>query len=172
MGPQDAGQEARLRARPLGSLESQLMTALWGVGGELSVQQVCDALGGQRNYKTVMTVLNRLVEKDLLERRLEGRAYRYQARTTKDEFLRDVAQDTVMGFIRAYGPEAADHLAEAVTGAAPQRRAPQPPVGSYTEAQPGTTPWRPPPILRLLVVGAVLQLILYLRSQLPSNKRR
>ena len=62
----------------LGSLEAQLMELLWHSGEPLRGQEILKNLQGQHNYKTVMTVLNRLVEKKLLERTLEGKAYRYK----------------------------------------------------------------------------------------------
>ena len=48
----------------LGSLEAQLMELLWHSGEPLRGQEILKNLQGQHNYKTVMTVLNRLVEKN------------------------------------------------------------------------------------------------------------
>ena len=109
----------------LGTLESRLMEVLWGSALELSVQHVCDALGPGHNYKTVMTVLNRLVEKDLLTRQLDGRAYRYRPRQTRPDFLRSTADDLVSGYLDAYGQEAAEHLAGAAEAVAPRRESTQ-----------------------------------------------
>ena len=113
------------RARgALGALESRLMEVLWGSASELSVQGVCDALGPGHNYKTVMTVLNRLVEKGLLMRELDGRAYRYRPSQSRPQFLRSAADDLVRGYVDAYGPDAAAHLASAA-GAGPAPQAPR-----------------------------------------------
>ena len=94
------------------------MEALWGSSPELSVQDVSEALGPGHNYKTVMTVLNRLVEKELLSRQLDGRAYRYRPRQTRTEFLRSAADELVRGYLEAFGDDAADHLAGAAGAAA------------------------------------------------------
>lgn len=113
-------QEQRKAPRVLGTLESQLMEVLWNTTSELNVQQVCDALTAGHNYKTVMTVLNRLVEKNLLERKLDGRAYRYHPRQARTAFLKAAADDMVEGYLQAYGQEAAEHLSTAVDSVAPR----------------------------------------------------
>ena len=66
-----------------------------------------DRLGGG-NYKTVMTVLNRLVEKEMLTRELDGRAYRYHPAHGRDEFLRAAADGLVRGYVEAFGGRRGD----------------------------------------------------------------
>lgn len=152
------------RARgALGALETRLMEALWGSDSELSVQGVSDALGPGHNYKTVMTVLNRLVEKGLLMRELDGRAYRYRPSQSRPQFLRSAADELVRGYLDAYGPEAAAHLASAA-GAAP---APQsPPASAPPQPDPDASmasgAWEAvqrSPLRLLLIAAAVLFLL-------------
>ena len=124
-------QEATERKTPvttLGPLETRLMDAAWAAGRSLSVQDVVDRLGGA-NYKTVMTVLNRLVEKEMLARELDGRAYRYLPTRGRDEFLRAAADGLVRGYVEAFGNDAAGHLADAAGAAAP-------PAPNQAEPQP------------------------------------
>ncbi|MXW31339.1 MAG: BlaI/MecI/CopY family transcriptional regulator [Chloroflexi bacterium] len=102
----------------LGPLETRLMDVAWTAGRSLSVQDVVDRLGGG-NYKTVMTVLNRLVEKEMLARELDGRAYRYHPTHGRDEFLRTAADGLVRGYVEAFGDDAASHLADAARVASP-----------------------------------------------------
>ena len=158
-GSASDGSSGSRRARgALGALESRLMEVLWGSASELSVQGVCDALGPGHNYKTVMTVLNRLVEKRLLTRELDGRAYRYRPSQSRPQFLRSAADELVRGYVDAYGPDAAEHLASAAGTEAPSQAPPQP------EARPAMAfgGWggeqRSP--LRLLLIVAVLLLLL------------
>jgi hypothetical protein len=55
------------------------MTILWEQGdSELSGRQVADVLPGHA-YTTVATVLDRLVHKGLVRRRMDGRAIRFAA---------------------------------------------------------------------------------------------
>ena len=109
----------RRSPRVLGALEARLMDILWGTRDRLSVQDVCARLGGDHNYKTVMTVLNRLVDKELLLRELDGRAYRYRPQLDREAFLRSVADGLVRSYEDAYGSEGRPYLQEAVNGGAP-----------------------------------------------------
>jgi predicted transcriptional regulator len=62
----------------LGDLETDVLGVVWEMG-KATVQDVKDALEPRRAlaYTTVMTVMSRLAEKGILERRKEGRAYFY-----------------------------------------------------------------------------------------------
>ena len=125
------------RARgALGALEARLMEALWGSASELSVQGVSDALGPGHNYKTAMTVLNRLVEKGLLERELDGRAYRYRPTHPREEFLRSVADELVREYVEAYGAASGAHLTQAIDAAIPRPDAPPTPPTPEAPASP------------------------------------
>ena len=122
-------QETTERKTPvtsLGPLETRLMDVAWTAGRSLSVQDVVDRLGGA-NYKTVMTVLNRLVEKEMLARDLDGRAYRYRPTHSREDFLRAAADGLVRGYIEAFGNDAASHLADAATVASPSAGKPAEP---------------------------------------------
>ena len=55
-------------ARLFGELEAKVMNAVWSLE-EPTVHDVVKRLGKKANYKTVMTVMNRLVDKGFLERR-------------------------------------------------------------------------------------------------------
>ena len=110
----------------LGPLETRLMDVAWSTGRSLSVQEVVDRLGGG-NYKTVMTVLNRLVEKKMLARELDGRAYRYSPTQERGAFLRAAADGLVRGYVEAFGDDAASHLADAAGVVATQAPAPMNP---------------------------------------------
>ena len=72
--------DARGPARVLGQLEAEIMECLWLLE-QGRVADVCTQLGSKANYKTVMTVMNRLVEKRLLQRsRGREAAEHYQQR--------------------------------------------------------------------------------------------
>ncbi|HMQ50534.1 MAG TPA: BlaI/MecI/CopY family transcriptional regulator [Anaerolineae bacterium] len=79
-----------------GELEAKLMEAVWTLD-QPTVQDVIDHLGGQHNYKTTMTVLNRLVDKGILRRRKAGRAFTYAGATSREELLATVFDKMVRG---------------------------------------------------------------------------
>ena len=90
-------------ARLFGELEAKVMTAVWSLE-EPSVQSVVNRLGKGTNYKTVMTVMNRLVTKGLLERRKVSRAFIYLPRFTQEELLQHLSRQVLDGLITDFGP--------------------------------------------------------------------
>lgn len=63
--------------------------------GEANVGSVCDAFGQTYAYTTLMTTLDRLYKKGLLERRKEGRAFYYTAKYSVEDMERGVAEDVI-----------------------------------------------------------------------------
>ncbi len=89
-------------ARFLGTLEARIMEIVWKKE-TVSVQAVCDRMGKGANYKTVMTVMNRLVEKGFLERRKVSRAFVYTANVNRAEFLEQASHQIVTGLVSDFG---------------------------------------------------------------------
>lgn len=86
----------------LGHLEVAVMEILWRQG-ESNVHQVAQQLDRPLAYTTVMTTLDRLFKKGLLERRKFERAYLYSARQSRQEREHQAAADFVAGYlIRPY----------------------------------------------------------------------
>ena len=79
----------------LGSLEAEVMEVLW-TRGECKVREVMRTLDRDLAYTTVMTTLDRLFRKKLLDRRKSGRAYIYSPRITCQEWKDKVARDVVV----------------------------------------------------------------------------
>ena len=67
-----------------GTLELRVLEALWAFGGEASVRDVLDAFPAAA-YTTVMTTMERLHRKGVLERRKDGRAFLYRPLNSRDE---------------------------------------------------------------------------------------
>lgn len=60
------------------------------------MRQVWKALGERFAYTTVMTTLDRLFKKDLLERRKVGRAFVYSSRFSPEEINRAFTEDVIV----------------------------------------------------------------------------
>ncbi|QKW07255.1 BlaI/MecI/CopY family transcriptional regulator [Streptomyces sp. NA04227] len=71
--------------RPLGDLEDAVMTRVWEWNRPVTVREVLEDLQRERSiaYTTVMTVLDNLHQKGWVRREAEGRAYRYEAVSTR-----------------------------------------------------------------------------------------
>jgi predicted transcriptional regulator len=85
-------------ASKLGPLEREVMELIWRRPeevAEVSVRDIYTAFEGRLAYTTLMTTLDRLRKKGLLERRKEGRAFIYSPRFSPDEFERSVARDAI-----------------------------------------------------------------------------
>ncbi len=80
-------------------LELACLNMLWRLG-EGTVRQVRDALACERQlaYTTVLTVLDRLARKGLVERRLVGRRHVYRPTLTRDEARRAAVRDLLQGY--------------------------------------------------------------------------
>lgn len=86
------------RAVELGPLESAVMEAVWQQG-EGSVRDVAERLERSLAYTTVMTTLDRLYKKRLLDRRKSERAFVYSARVSAQELEAQRAEDFVTEFL-------------------------------------------------------------------------
>ena len=95
-------QPFRSTARQLGPLEQRLLDGLWDQGRSTVrelLQRGCPDLA----YTTVMTTLDRLYKKGLLTRSEDGRAFRYAARLSREEFQREAAGQALRQLLDA-GP--------------------------------------------------------------------
>nr|WP_283249752.1 BlaI/MecI/CopY family transcriptional regulator [Streptomyces sp. TS71-3] len=74
--------------RPLGELEDAVMTRVWKWNRLVTVREVLEDLQRERTiaYTTVMTVLDNLHQKGWVRREAEGRAYRYEAVSTRPAY--------------------------------------------------------------------------------------
>lgn len=78
----------------LGPLEEQLLEELWR-RKTATVRELIDDGGIKLAYTTVMTTLDRLYKKQLLDRTAEGRAFRYSPRHTQSELEKAIAGETI-----------------------------------------------------------------------------
>jgi predicted transcriptional regulator len=69
----------------LGSLETEVMERIWA-RGEISVRDLHEELAGRLAYTTLMTTLDRLFKKGLLQRRKQGKAFFYVPVCTEQEY--------------------------------------------------------------------------------------
>lgn len=77
------------RRAALGYLENSVMEILWSKG-EANVRDVAEKLERPLAYTTVMTTLDRLYKKGLLERRKHERAFVYSPRMSRQQWEREL----------------------------------------------------------------------------------
>jgi len=87
----------------LGKLERQVIEEIWRLG-EVSVRDVHRAFDERVAYTTLMTTLDRLFKKNLLDRRKDGRAFLYSALVSREDFDRGIKADVIDGLL-GYGAD-------------------------------------------------------------------
>jgi len=101
----------------LGPLEIRVLESLWESGEERTVRGILERFPDLA-YTTVMTTLDRLFKKGLLERSLQDRAYLYRPRFDRRELTRRLAKGTIEGLLQS----------------APGRRAVRPILSTFVDA--------------------------------------
>jgi predicted transcriptional regulator len=79
------------------------MDIIWS-RGESNVRDVAEKLGRPLAYTTVMTTLDRLFKKGMLERRKSERAFLYSPRLSRPDWERQRAGELVAGFLAGPRP--------------------------------------------------------------------
>ena len=109
----------------LHELEAEIMNEVWR-HEEITVKQVMEALNRKasppRAYTTYMTVLRRLNDKGLLDRRRTGRQDTYEPRLSRQEYQQLRAASQVQGLVDEFGDVALAHFARSLQTLDPARR--------------------------------------------------
>lgn len=93
-----------------GYLERELMEHVWKLD-EVSVSTVHDQLDGRLAYTTIMTTLDRLFKKGVLQRRKQGRAFIYSARYSREQFKQSLVKKALSYLLEEHNKETAPLMA-------------------------------------------------------------
>lgn len=110
----------------LGELERKVMEVLWAdLSLESTARHVEEQLPGYA-YTTLLTVLDRLHRKGLVRRKKEGRAFRYAAISSREEYTAQLMREALgavadrdavlVRFAETVSPTEASVLREALSG--------------------------------------------------------
>ncbi|MFE3029487.1 BlaI/MecI/CopY family transcriptional regulator, partial [Nocardia tengchongensis] len=77
-----------MSARGFGDLETVIIERIWDRPGKTTVRELFDELAAERDiaYTTVMSTMDNLHRKGWLERERVGKAYRYWASLSREEY--------------------------------------------------------------------------------------
>ena len=94
-------------AKVLGDLEARVMRVVWAIGAPATAREVHERVIVEHDVAllTVVTVLNKLVDKRLLQRRKHESLFHYEASLTEGEFRAQVSRRVMEGIL-SFGPEA------------------------------------------------------------------
>ncbi|NYF25492.1 BlaI/MecI/CopY family transcriptional regulator [Sporosarcina sp. JAI121] len=101
--------------RFFGPLEAKIMDILWN-DVEMTIKDVQQVLDREKttNFNTVMTVMNRLVEKGILQKRAEGRSSMYKPILTRMEFLNTQSKEMTNELMDEFGNVVVSHMLDAL----------------------------------------------------------
>jgi len=110
--------------RGFGDLEGAIMDQVWSAGRPLLVREIQQALPPGRAYNTILTVTEILYRKGWLTREKDGRAYRYLATVSRDEYTGDLMSEALAAsadraaafrrFAEHISPDEAEELRQAL----------------------------------------------------------
>jgi predicted transcriptional regulator len=86
-------QYRKLGALSLGPLEKGVMERMWTRGGMCTVRDLHDDYDGALAYTTLMTTVDRLHKKGLLDRTKDGKAFVYSTKLSREELDQRVVRD-------------------------------------------------------------------------------
>lgn len=101
--------------RFFGPLEAKIMEILWN-HEEMSIKDVQRILEQEKmtNFNTVMTVMNRLVEKGILQKRAEGRSSLFKPVQSRIDFLNAQSKEMTHELMDEFGNVVVSHMLDAL----------------------------------------------------------
>ncbi|MEH7331763.1 BlaI/MecI/CopY family transcriptional regulator [Neobacillus drentensis] len=101
--------------RFFGPLEAKIMNILWN-GNEMSIKEVQHQLENEKplNFNTVMTVMNRLVDKKILTKRLEGRTSLFKPLKSKEDFINRQSKKLTENLLDEFGGLVVNHMLDSL----------------------------------------------------------
>lgn len=104
-----------MKAKPLGELEQRVMDIIWECGF-CSVRDIHGQIKKNRSlaYTTVATILQRLYEKDLVDRKETKQLYVYSPKVSKEAYGKKLARSFLTKFIKSFGDVAITSFVDSV----------------------------------------------------------
>ncbi len=131
------GADERVARGGFGELEQAIMQVVWSAEGPVTGREVVDQLSASRPvvYTTVLTVMDRLARKGILQKRPTGKAHTYQAVQSREAYtarrmasLLGTGGDPTAVLLRFVEQLPPEHAARLRTALQPERgRNPHPP---------------------------------------------
>lgn len=108
--------------RFFGPLESKIMEILWTSSSDMTIKDVQQKLDEDKaiNFNTVMTVMNRLVDKGILQKQSVARSFHYKPVMTMDAFMETQSKELTFDLIEQFGSLAVTHMVDALDKVDPE----------------------------------------------------
>ena len=89
--------------RFLGELEQKVINVLWNSDIPMKPSEVQKTIKEKYAYTTIMTVLSRMEDKNLLKRKKTGKAFYYSPKKSKEEFAKKQLGGLFDSALNTYG---------------------------------------------------------------------
>ncbi|MGE7624484.1 BlaI/MecI/CopY family transcriptional regulator [Viridibacillus sp. NPDC096237] len=101
--------------RFFGPLEAKIMDILWN-DVEMTIKDVQQILDQEKltNFNTVMTVMNRLVDKGILQKKTKGRSSLYKPVLSRKDFLNTQSKEMTNELMDEFGNVVVSHMLNAL----------------------------------------------------------
>jgi len=101
--------------RFFGPLEAKIMDILW-CRESMTIKEVQTLLEKDKptNFNTVMTVMNRLVDKGILQKKPVGRSSYYNPIQTREEFINNQSKEMTHELMDEFGSVVVSHMLDAL----------------------------------------------------------
>lgn len=106
-----------------GELEAKAMDIMWEEG-EATARLVFERLrdqGRRLSYSTIKTILERLVEKGILEKEMQARAYVYRPSLSREEFTRSAVSQILDSLLTSFADPVVSCFVDQLSSAHPER---------------------------------------------------
>ncbi len=104
-----------MQIKSISELEQVVMDIVWELKG-CSVRDVVEKLQSTRKlaYTTVATILQRLYDKGMVERKESKQGYTYYPKLSKQSYSKKLAKSLLGNFFKSYGDSAIASFAETI----------------------------------------------------------
>ena len=104
-----------MKTRTLGRLEQQIMDLVWQ-NKDSSVKDILQNLQKKRfiAYTTVATILQRLMIKGLVNRKIKKNSYWYYPKISKDSYIKTLSKTFIKTLVTSFGDTAISSFAEGI----------------------------------------------------------
>ena len=104
----------QVKTAMLGSLQAKIMNVLWKANKPLKPAEVLTKLGDDYAYTTVMTILKRLTEKNIVKREFKGKVYFYFPVFNRQHFVETNLKDIYGDLVDSYGKVAISQFVDTI----------------------------------------------------------
>lgn len=112
-----------MKAKLLSELEQEVMDVVWELES-CTVRDVLERINQKKKlaYTTIMTIMGRLVEKQVLARKQDGLSYLYYPKVSKDNFVAKSVHNIFTTAVSSLGQEAVTHFVKEIQKLSPKKR--------------------------------------------------